>query len=78
MTQENVLEVLKNVTYPGFTKDIVTFGFVKDVNVDGRNVTLTVDITSSADEVKAQIKDEATTELKKLGFENITVNIKAP
>jgi ATP-binding protein involved in chromosome partitioning len=31
MTQENVLEALKNVTYPGFTKDIVTFGFVKDI-----------------------------------------------
>ena len=37
MTQENVLEALKNVTYPGFTKDIVTFGFVKDVLVNGTN-----------------------------------------
>jgi ATP-binding protein involved in chromosome partitioning len=78
MTQENVLEALKNVTYPGFTKDIVTFGFVKDVVVDGTNVSLTIDITSSADEVKAQLTDEATTELKKLGFENIAINIKAP
>ena len=54
MTQENVLEALKNVTYPGFTKDIVTFGFVKDVVVDGSNVSLTIDITSSADEVKSR------------------------
>ena len=78
MTQENVLEALKNVTYPGFTKDIVTFGFVKDVLVNGTTVGLTIDITSSADEVKAQLRDEATTELKKLGFENININIKAP
>ncbi len=78
MTQENVLEALKNVTYPGFTKDIVTFGFVKDIEVDGENVSLTIDITSSADEVKAQLTDEATTELKKAGFENININIKAP
>ncbi len=78
MTQENVLEALKNVTYPGFTKDIVTFGFVKDVLVNGTTVGLTIDITSSADEVKSQIRDEATTELKKLGFENININIKAP
>ena len=78
MTQETVLEALKNVTYPGFTKDIVTFGFVKDINVEGKNVSLTIDITSSADEVKAQLTDEATTELKKAGFENININIKAP
>ncbi len=78
MTQETVLEALKNVTYPGFTKDIVTFGFVKDIKVDGKNVSLTIDITSSADEVKAQLTDEATTELKKVGFENIDINIKAP
>jgi len=78
MTQENVLEALKNVTYPGFTKDIVTFGFVKDVLVNDATVGLTIDITSSADEVKAQLRDEATTELKKLGFENININITAP
>jgi len=78
MTQESVLEALKNVTYPGFTKDIVTFGFVKDINVESKNVSLTIDITSSADEVKAQLTDEATTELKKAGFENIDINIKAP
>ncbi|MEA1880218.1 MAG: Mrp/NBP35 family ATP-binding protein [Campylobacterota bacterium] len=78
MTQENVLEALKNVTYPGFTKDIVTFGFVKDVVVDGKTVALTIDITSSADEVKAQLTDESTSELKKLGFENVKINIAAP
>jgi len=78
MTQENVLEALKNVTYPGFTKDIVTFGFVKDVLVNGTTVGLTIDITSSADEVKAQLRDEATSELKKLGFEQIQINVKAP
>jgi len=78
MTQENVLEALKNVTYPGFTKDIVTFGFVKDVRIDGDTVALTVDITSSADEVKAQINDEATDVLKKIGFANVNVNIVAP
>ena len=80
MTQENILEALKNVTYPGFTKDIVAFGFVKDkdIIIDGSNVSLTIDITSSADEVKAQIRDESVTELKKLGFSNVNIAITAP
>ena len=78
MTQENVLEALKNVTYPGFTKDIVSFGFVKDILINGNTIGLTIDITSSADEVKAQLRDEATSELKKLGFDQIQINVKAP
>ena len=78
MTQENVLEALKNVTYPGFTKDIVTFGFVKDIIINEKNIALTIDITSSADEVKAQLSEESTVELKKLGFEEVSINVTAP
>ncbi len=78
MTNENVLDALRNVTYPGFTKDIVSFGFVKNVEIVGDKVAVVVDITSSAEEVKAQITDEVTTELKKLGFANVEVHIIAP
>ncbi len=78
MTQENVLEALKNVIYPGFTKDIVTFGFVKDILINGETIGLTIDITSSADEVKAQLRLEATNELNNLGFKDVNINITAP
>ena len=78
MTNEKVLEALKNVTYPGFTKDIVTFGFVKNVEIDGDKVSVVIDITSSADEVKQQLIADSTVELKKLGFSNPEVHIMAP
>ncbi len=78
MTNENVLDALKHVTYPGFTKDIVTFGFVKGVEIEGSKVAVVIDITSSADEVKQQLTADATTELKKLGFADIEVHITAP
>ena len=78
MTEENVKSALSKVMYPGFTKDIVTFGFVKDIVVNGDDVSFTVDITSSAPEVAQQIKDEATAELMREGAENITCNVKAP
>jgi len=78
MTNEQVLEALKNVTYPGFTKDIVTFGFVKNIAIDGDKVSLDVDITSSAEEVKLQLIKDIETELKKLGFKEITANIIQP
>ena len=78
MTEEIVKSALSKVIYPGFTKDIVTFGFVKDIAIDGNDVSFTVEITSSAPEVAAQIVDEAEKELKKVGAGKVTVNIKAP
>ncbi|MDY0116273.1 MAG: Mrp/NBP35 family ATP-binding protein [Sulfurimonadaceae bacterium] len=78
MTQEIVKSALAKVLYPGFTKDIVTFGFVKDIEVQDKNVSFTVDITSSAPEVAQQIKDDAIKELKAVGAANIICNIKAP
>ncbi|MBL0721826.1 MAG: Mrp/NBP35 family ATP-binding protein [Sulfurovum sp.] len=78
MNNEKVLEALKNVTYPGFSKDIVTFGFVKDIVIDGTSVSLNVDITSSADEVKLQLVKDIEVELIKAGFGEITANIIQP
>jgi len=78
MTEQNVLDALGNVTYPGFTKDIVTFGFVKNIVVENTTVGFVLDITSSSDEVKNELVENATKELKKAGFEAIDVNINAP
>jgi len=78
MNNEKVLEALKNVTYPGFSKDIVTFGFVKDIVIDDLKVSMTVDITSSAQEVKLQLIKDIEVELQKLGFADITANILQP
>ena len=78
MTEEIVKSALSKVMYPGFTKDIVTFGFVKDIAISGSDVSFTVEITSSAPEVAQQIKDEAVAELMREGADNVTCNIKAP
>ena len=78
MTEEIVKSALSKVMYPGFTKDIVTFGFVKDIVVNGSDVSFTVEITSSAPEVAQQITQEATEALKSAGASNVSVNVKAP
>ena len=77
-TKEEILEILKNVTYPGFTKSIVDFGFVKDVSIDGDKVIVFVDITSSANEVKKQIIQDCETELIKLGIKDSHIEVSAP
>ncbi|MBA3025774.1 MAG: Mrp/NBP35 family ATP-binding protein [Sulfurimonas sp.] len=78
MTEEIVKSALKQVMYPGFTKDIVTFGFVNNIVINGNDVSFTVEITSSAPEVAQQIKDDATAELKAVGAVNVSCQINAP
>ncbi len=78
MTTEIVNQALSKVMYPGFTKDIVTFGFVNNIVINGNDVSFNVEITSSAPEVAQQIFTDATNELKAVGAVNVTPNIQAP
>ncbi len=78
LNKESVNAALSKVLYPGFTKDIVTFGFVNSIEIDGSKVSFNVEITSSAPEVAQQITDDATAELKAVGASEVVVNIKAP
>ncbi|MBD3841507.1 MAG: Mrp/NBP35 family ATP-binding protein [Campylobacterales bacterium] len=77
-TVQDIELKLKNVTYPGFTKSIVDFGFVKNIELNGNDVIVDIEITSSAAEVEAQLKDDIQKELKLLGLGIIQVIVKKP
>jgi ATP-binding protein involved in chromosome partitioning len=77
-TIADINEKLKSVIYPGFSKSIVDFGFVKDVDLNGNDVTVTVDITSTAPEVETSIKNDIEKELKTLGLNTVHVIVKKP
>jgi hypothetical protein len=40
--QEQILDALKKVKFPGLSRDIVSFGFVRDVVVEGDAVSFTI------------------------------------
>ena len=56
VTQESILEALKAVKYPGFTRDIVSFGLVKNVAVGNGAVSVTLQLTSPNPDAGQQIK----------------------
>ncbi len=78
LTKNEILEKLKEVTYPGFTKSIVDFRFVKEVKVDQDSVYIEVDISSSAPEVKAQLQDDITKKLELLKIKKLDLVINTP
>tara|TARA_B000000441_G_scaffold114401_1_gene85546 strand:+ start:863 stop:988 length:126 start_codon:yes stop_codon:yes gene_type:complete len=41
MNKDNILDLLKKITYPGFSRDIVSFGMIKDIIIDNETVYCT-------------------------------------
>ncbi|HYB52938.1 MAG TPA: Mrp/NBP35 family ATP-binding protein, partial [Thermoanaerobaculia bacterium] len=76
LTEEKVLEVLKTVRFPGLSRDIVSFGFVKDLSVGGGNVALRLDITTESPRAAEEIEREATQKLRALpGVSAVTIRL---
>jgi ATP-binding protein involved in chromosome partitioning len=57
ITVENVLGALKYVDDPDLKKDLVTLNMIKDVKVDGKNVSFTVVLTTPACPMKDMIQN---------------------
>jgi ATP-binding protein involved in chromosome partitioning len=78
ITEQSIKDALSKVTYPGFTKSIVEFGFVKDIAVEDKKVMIMLDITSSAPEVEAQLRDDIAKEFISLGVESAHITVNKP
>jgi ATP-binding protein involved in chromosome partitioning len=55
-TPTELLEKLKGVPYPGFSRDIVSFGVVRDVEVSSTGVTVTLAPSTAKEDVIRQIE----------------------
>jgi ATP-binding protein involved in chromosome partitioning len=62
---EKVKDILTTVIYPNFNKSIVDFGFVKEIDIDDKTISLKIDIPSSDPKIEGQIRMEIE---KKLSF----------
>lgn len=59
MTPDSLRAALAQVKYPGFSRDIVSFGLVKDIHVHDGDVEVFISITSADEKVPAQIRADA-------------------
>jgi ATP-binding protein involved in chromosome partitioning len=57
MTNEDILKALGNVQEPDLGKDLVTLNMVKDIHINGNDVSFTVILTTPACPLKEQIKN---------------------
>src|SRR5712692_6040141 len=59
VSEEQVKNALKSVKYPGFTRDIVSFGLVKSINIDNGDVKVQLALATNDPNVPATIKHDA-------------------
>jgi ATP-binding protein involved in chromosome partitioning len=76
LTEEKVLEVLRTVKFPGLSRDIVSFGFIKDLAVGGGNVSFRLEIMTESPRAAEEIRRDATEKLRALpGVNAVTIRL---
>lgn len=75
LTEEAVRQSLSVINDPDLRRDIVSLGFVKNIQITGTTVAVVIELTTPACPVKDQMKEEAEQALRKLGAEEVRVEM---
>jgi ATP-binding protein involved in chromosome partitioning len=79
VTPQQVLEALKKVKYPGFARDIVSFGMVKDIEVGSGGVNVILAPTTAREEILHEIRDAVAATVSQMpGVPAVEVTVIAP
>ena len=76
--RSSIESILAQVIYPGFTKDIITFNFVREIIIDNDSISITIEIPSSAQEIEEQLRREIIKRLSALDDYQIDLTIHKP
>jgi len=79
LTQQAVLEALKTVKYPGYSRDVVSFGLVREAAVKGGEASVFLQLTGGNAEIAGQIKGDIEKALRNVpGLERMRVEVRGP
>lgn len=76
---EEIRKALTEVKYPGMTRDIVSFGMVKDIQIEGATARIRIDFKTPDANVQQQVAAAARIAIAKLdGIESVDIKISLP
>jgi ATP-binding protein involved in chromosome partitioning len=81
ITEDQVKDALKSVKYPGFSRDIVSFGLIKGIDLRNGDVTVQLALATNDAAIPQTIKNEAETALRALAGvreAKVRIDIQAP
>src|SRR5579862_1757046 len=78
-TPQEILEALKEIKYPGYTRDIVSFGMVRDIEIATAGVTVTLTSAGARPEaleaISAAVREQVR---RRAGVSDVTIVIQEP
>lgn len=75
ISRETVLDALRSVQDPHFSKDLVTLDFVKDIAVEGKNVRVELLFATPSFPSRENLREECVDKIRALGAESVEVEI---
>jgi ATP-binding protein involved in chromosome partitioning len=79
LTQDDIKNALKAVKYPGYSRDIVSFGLVKEISITNGTVSVTMQLTASNPDAARQIQEDSERVLKALPeVKQVRVEVRQP
>jgi len=58
VTTTQIRKILSSIKYPGFTRDIVSFGVLKNIEIKNKEIVVNLVFTTKNDDVKKQIVED--------------------
>src|SRR6202795_4565629 len=81
VTEQQVLDALRQIKDPDLHKDIVALGFIKDLKIDGGNVSFRIVLTTPACPVREEMETSArelVSSIPGVSAVNITMDAEVP
>ena len=79
MDKSQILELLKSIKYPGFTRDIVSFGLIKDITINNDKINIELALKTQNEDKKNKVINNIDKILSKhFNQVNIQVNNEPP
>jgi len=78
MTQEEIQNILKEIKYPGFNRDIVSFGMVKNISLSDNTIDISLQINSENEDLLNQLTSEIKNKFINLVESNVNIHIQKP
>ena len=78
MTITDIQNILKKITYPGFSRDIVSFGMVKNISIDSDSINIYLQINTDNKDILNQLSGTITKNIKSITEKNVNIQFQKP
>ena len=76
ISKKDIIDILKNVKYPGYSRDIISFGILKDIQIKDNDVCLILSLKSNNKEIIDELNLVIDKEINKnLTIDNLKIEI---